>query len=273
MLDACVTQGAGLQGLSTQAAPRLVVMASHDDRPSELPLLWSLCAAWSDLGYPVVVLDATQVESPANPGLQQLIAPRSRPEDMPHDAMDTAWSIYPAATGLRQLCAASQGQESTAPLEALAQLFQNYDVVLLYANAGTLASSLPGSPIEPLLAVSTNERSVLTAYQALKQLLLNGRLQPTIVSMVNASDQSSLASGRNLNKSLQGCAMNFLGQQITTLSVDMQENDEEAPRDVNRLALRLLESGMPRQTDATMSSWHQAMNQAMNDNDIGKRSH
>jgi len=269
MLDACVTQGAGLQGLSTQASPRLVVMASHDDRPSELPLLWSLCAAWSELGYFAVVLDATQSESPSNPGLQQLLAPSGRPEDMPHETMDTAWSIYPAAIGLRQLCAASQGQEDTAPFEALEQLFQNYDVVLLYANAGMLATNLPGSHIEPLLAVSTNERSVLTAYQAMKQLLLNGRLQPTIVSMVDASDQNSLAWARNLNKSLQGCAMNFLGQQITTLSVDMRQDDEEAPRDVNRLALRLLENGMPRRPDATMSAWQQAMN----DNDIGKRSH
>ena len=142
MLDACVTQGAGLQGLSTQASPRLVVMASHDDRPSELPLLWSLCSAWSELGYFAVVLDATQSESANNPGLQQLLAPSSRPEDMPHEAMDTVWSIYPAAIGLHQLCAASQDRENTAPFEALEQLFQHYDVVVLYANAGVLAANL-----------------------------------------------------------------------------------------------------------------------------------
>ena len=267
MLDACVTQGAGLQGLSTQASPRLVVMASHDDRSSELPLLWSLCSAWSELGYFPVVLDATQNESSSNPGLQQLLAPSGRQEDMPHETMETVWSIYPAAIGLRQLCAAPQ-DEGTAPFEALAQLFQSHDVVLLYANADVLASALPGSPVEPLLAVSTNERSVLTAYQALKRLLLNGRLRPTIVSMVDTSDQNSLASARNLNKSLQACAMNFLGQQITTLSVDMHEEDE-APRDVNRLALRLLESGMPRPTDTTLPRWPEVMS----DNGVGKRSH
>lgn len=270
MLDACVTQGAGLQGLSSQTSPRLVVMASHDDRPSELPLLWSLCAAWSDLGYPVVVLDATQAESPANSGLQQLLNPNGRPEDMPREATDTAWSIYPAAIGLRQLCTASQhADDNAAPLEALEYLFQSYDVVLLYANAHMLASSLPDSSIEPLLAISTNERSVLTAYQALKQLVLNGRLQPTIVSMVDASDQSSLAWCHNMNKSLQGCAMNFLGQQITTLSVDMQQADEDAPRDVNRLALRLLESGMPRRPASATPPRHRTMS----DNDSGKRSH
>lgn len=269
MLDACVTQGAGLQGLSAQASPRLVVMASHDDRPSELPLLWSLCAAWSDLGYFVVVLDATQTESPTNPGLQQLLTPSGRPEDMPHEAMDTAWSIYPAALGLGQLCTASQHTVDAAPLEELEHLFQNYDVVLLYANADMLASSLPDSSIEPLLAISTNERSVLTAYQALKRLLLNGRLHPTIVSMVDTSDQNSLACGHKMNKSLQGCAMNFLGRPISTLSVDMQQTDENAPRDVNRLALRLLESGMPRRSNSVMPTRHRAMN----DNDNGKRSH
>lgn len=270
MLDACVTQGSGLQGLSSQASPRLVVMASHDDRPSELPLLWSLCAAWSDLGYFVVVLDATQTESPANPGLQQLLAPSGRPEEMPREAMDSAWSIYPAALGLGQLCTASQHAGDAAPLEELEHLFPNYDVVLLYADAGMLASSLPDSAIEPLLAVTTNERSVLTAYQALKLLLLNGRLQPTLVSMVDATDQSSLASARNMNRSLQGCAMNFLGRQVTTLSVDMQQADGDAPRDVNRLALRLLESGMPRRPEASQPTTRY---RAMNDNDSGKRSH
>lgn len=266
MLDACATQGAGLQGLSVQASPRLVVMASHDDRPSELPLLWSLCAAWTDLGYPVVVLDATQAESPTNPGLQQLLNPSSRPEDMPREAMDTVWSIYPAAIGLQQLCAASQQTCDVTPFDELEHLFQNYDVVLLYANVDLLTTGLPDSSIEPLLAISTNERSVLTAYQAVKQLLLNGRLRPTIVSMVDASDQRSLASGRNMNKSLQGCAMNFLGRQITTLSVDMQQADEDAPRDVNRLALRLLESGMPCRSGSTR-------HRAMSDNDSGMRSH
>jgi hypothetical protein len=269
MLDACATQGAGLQGLSVQTSPRLVVMASHDDRPSELPLLWSLCAAWTDLGYPVVVLDATQTESPANPGLQQLLNPSGRPEDMPHDTMDTAWSIYPAALGLRQLCAVSQHHGEATPLDELDHLFPNYDVVLLYVNADMLATSLPGSTIEPLLAISTNKRSVLTAYQALKQLLLNGRLQPTIVSMVDASDQSSLTCGRNMSQSLQGCAVSFLGRQITTLSVDIQQTDEEAPRDVNRLALRLLESGMPCHPDSVTPTRHRALN----DNDSGKRSH
>jgi hypothetical protein len=243
MLEACATQGAGLQGLAAQTVPRLAVMASHDDRPSELPLLWNLCAAWSELGYTVVVLDATQTESQASPGLLQLLDPATRAEDMPRDDdLTMAWSIYPAAAGLRALCANAQAGD-TAPLDLLSQQFHHYDVVLLYANAGLLAASLTGSGVAPLLAVSTNGRSVLTAYQAMKQLLLNGRLQPTVVSLVDASDQESLASARNMVRSLQGCATNFLGQQVTALNVDMRpDNMAETPRDISRLALRLLES-------------------------------
>jgi len=75
MLETGLHQGAGLQGLASHTAPRLVVMASHGDRASELPLLWDLCAAWTELGYPVVVLDATHSETPQQPGLQQLLDP------------------------------------------------------------------------------------------------------------------------------------------------------------------------------------------------------
>lgn len=269
MLEIGLHQGAGLQGLAPQTAPRLVVMASHGDRASELPLLWDLCGAWTELGYPVAVLDATHSESPQQPGLLQLLDPHCRTEDLPCETADMAWSIYPAAQGLRQLFGDTDQTGHTQAMEQLEQLFQNYDVVMLYAPASQLATSLAGSGIAPLLAVSATGSSVLTAYQALKSLLINGQLQPTIVSMVDASSQSSKTCGQNLNKSLQECARSFLGRQVTALCVDMQPTSDPAARDVNRLALRLLESSTAQPWNRALPDWQPTMN----DNDNGMRSH
>lgn len=259
MLETGFHQGAGLQGLASHTAPRLVAMASHGDRASELPLLWDLCAAWTELGYPVVVLDATHSETPQQPGLQQLLDPRSRSEELPRETADMAWPIYPAGLGLRQLFAGADRTGYAQPMGQLEQLFQNYDVVLLYAPAALLAERLPGSGIAPLLTVSATGSSVLTAYQAIKSLLINGRLQPTIVSMVDTSDQSSKTCGLNLNKSLQDCARSFLGQQVNTLCVDMRATSDPALRDVNRLALRLLESGAMQSWEDARPGWHATM--------------
>lgn len=269
MLDSCVNQGAGLQSLGAPMSPRLVVMASHEDQPSELPLLWQLCRAWSALGYPVIVLDATQTESANQPGLQQLLDAQGRSQEGPGEVQDTEWAIYPAAAGLRQLCEGAPRPGDAATLTALTQLFPRYDVVLLYVNAATLATSLPDSGIEPLLAVCPNERSVLTAYQALKLLLINGRLQPTIVSMLASNDTEQHANGAGPNKSLQGCAMSFLGRQITTLTVDLQASDDQVAPDIDRLALRLLECGVAPPASATAVAWQQRLS----DNVSGKRSH
>lgn len=265
MLETGVHQGMGLQGLAPQAAPHLVVLASHEDRACELPLLWDLCEAWTELGYPVVVLDGTQPESAEQPGLQQLLDPHSRPNERPRPSLDSAWAIYPARHGLSQLA-----QQTSAPLNALSQLFAQHDVVLLYMPADALAEQLEGQGIEPLLAVSTQERSVLTAYQAVKMLLVKGRLQPTLVSLVDGRDPDSLSHSARLQNSLQGCAMSFLGRRVTALQVDTGAASDPSRRDVNRLALRLLESGPPGRYDSCM------LNTPVNPTDepvSGKRSH
>ena len=255
MLEACLTQGAGLHALALQQpAPRIVAMASHGDRQSELPLLCSLCTTWTELGYSVIVLDATMAESASGPGLQQL---------MDDPACDTSacgqyhasWPIVPSALGMEQLCLGAQGVgEGRSRLQQLGRLFRNYEIVLVYASAQNLASYLPGSGMEPLLAVSTKGMSVLSAYQCLKHLLINGRLQPTIVAVMDESNQNSLASGSSMCRSLQDCAMTFLAHQVTPLPVCIPSMD-----DMHRLALRLLESAfsLAPTTPSLMASSHQ----------------
>lgn len=237
MLEAYVNQASGLRVQATVPAPRIVMMASHGDRPSELPLLNDLCTTWTVLGYAVVVLDATMAETDNDPGLQQLLA-SSRHAGLA-GGNHSVWPILPAASGFEQLClneAAMTGGES--PLQLLGNVFRNYEIVLVYASAENLASCLPDSGIEPLLTFSTGSVSRLSAYQALKQLLLIGRLQPTIVAVMNESDPNGLASGHSMCKSLQDCALTFLGHRLTSLTVS------RASDDMSSLALRLLEKAL-----------------------------
>jgi hypothetical protein len=244
MLEACLTQGAGLHTLAVPPGPRVVAMASHGDRHSELPLLCSLCTTWTELGYPVVVLDATLAESDSGPGLQQLMNdPACHTETCAQ--LHASWPIVPAALGLQQLCLETRGTGGGASrLQPLGRLFQDYEIVLVYASAQNLAVYLPDSGIEPLLAVSTKGMSVLSAYQSLKQLLKIGRLQPTIVAVMDESDQSSLASSSSICKSLQDCAKAFLAYQITPLPICVPSMDGQPFDDMHRLALRLLEGAL-----------------------------
>jgi len=264
MLDVFLHQGSGLRAHAAQSAPRIVAMASHGDRQSELPLLSDLCTAWTDLGYLVVVLDATVAESDNFPGLRQLLG--SGGHTHAADESHAIWPIVPAALGLEHLRLNDVDMAGDkSPLQHLGSVFKNYDIVLVYASAENLASYLPDSGIEPLLTLSTRGVSRLSAYQALKRLLIIGRLQPTIVAVMNESDPNGLASGHSTCKSLQDCAMTFLGRHVTSLTVS------RASDDMSRLALRLLEKALSlgQKVSALTDSYHQRMS---NDNHLA-RSH
>lgn len=248
MLDDFHHQGAGLRSIMPATAPRVIAVTSHGDPSSELPLLWSLCASWTDLGYSVAVLDATSAESETNPGLKQLLEATYWQADA--QAEQTSWVVHPAAQGFERLC--NQNDDGKLPLQSLASLFHQHDVIVIFAPAAFFATFFPDSGIQPLLAVSTNEISVLTAYHALKQMLLNARLRPTIISIV--SDLTRSASTLSMNKSLQDCAMTFLGHQLNTLTVHVPSADAGTSDDTKSLALRLLENAVPLYRTATVES-------------------
>ncbi len=241
MLEICVNQGAGLRGIAKQAAPRVIAMASHGDQQGELPLLWSLCSTLVDFGYPVAVLDATTVESTNNPGLEQLMNDAYWPGDLSSEAL--SWSVIPAALGLKRLGARKPG--SGLPLDQLSGLFQSFGVIVVYARADVLTLVLPDSGIEPLLTVSPAKMSPVTAYQALKQMLLDAKLRPTIASVMH----EPVTIGAKLNNSpvenLQKCAMTFLGYRLDSLVIRASQPMDRPSDDMHRLALRLLENAMP----------------------------
>jgi hypothetical protein len=252
MLDAFLHQGSGLRVHAAQSVPRIVAMASHGDRQSELPLLSDLCTAWTDMGYLVVVLDATMAESDNFPGLQQLLG--SCGHTHAAEATHAIWPIFPAALGLEHLRLKDEDMAGDrSPLQHLGSVFRNYDIVLVYASAKNLASYLPDSGIEPLLTFSARGVSRLSAYQAVKQLLIIGRLQPTIVAVMNAADPNGLASGHSMCKNLQDCAMTFLGRHVASLTIS------RASDDMSRLALRLLEKALSLglSVSALTDSYHQ----------------
>lgn len=241
MLETCVNQGVGLQGIGLHAAPRVIAMASHGSQEGELPLLWSLCSTLVDFGYPVAVLDATTTESPDNPGLAQLLDHGGwHGED--HDSLRSC-SVIPAALGLQRLC--TQNPAQGALLDPLGGLLQNFGVIVIYACADVLTLLLPGTGIEPLLTVSSLKTSPVSAYRALKQMLLNAKLRPTMASIVSEPFLNASMTESTPIKNLQECAMTFLGYRLDSLAVHTQQPGERRSDDMSRLALRLLENAMP----------------------------
>ena len=240
MLEMCVNQGAGLSRMGFQAAPRVMAMASHGNQQGELPLLWSLCTTLVDFGYPVAVLDATTTESTENPGLDQLLDDACWQDDQ---SEPLSWSVIPAALGLQRLV--NQPAAIEFALDPLGGLFQNFGVILIYAGADVLSRLLPGSGIEPLLTVSPVKMSAITAYQALKHMLLNAKLRPTVANITSAQFSTSSMASQSSVKNLQDCAMTFLDYRLESQPVQAMKQHDCHSDDMNRLALRLLENAMP----------------------------
>lgn len=239
MLDASLHQTTGLHELFIQPAQHVIVMTSNGDWHGELPLLWSLCSAWSDMGYTLAVLDATISESENNPGLQQLMDNMRLPAGTGLDQVN--WAIVPAAIGLTQLGGSASPDAAPTSLQTLSHLFDSYEIIVIYASAQNLAACLPDTGLEPLLPLSINTLSIVPAYQALKHLMLKGRLHATTVTVVDTANPMDLLAAQHVNQRLQDCAFNFLGQHIDTLTAPSQPLDELAADDIKTLALRLLE--------------------------------
>ena len=248
MLDTSLHQTTGLHELFIQPAQHVIVMASNGDWNGELPLLWNLCSAWSSMGYTLAVLDATTTESDNNPGLQQLM------DNMQIPAGDAQahvnWAIFPAALGLAQLSDYLSPSDATTPLKALGHLFDNYEIIVIYASVQNLAACLPDTGVEPLLPLSINTVSIVPTYQALKHLMIKGHLHATTVTVVDTSNPMHLLSAQHVNQRLQDCAFNFLGQHISTLTAPSQPLDDLVADDIKTLALRLLERAVSVRADA-----------------------
>ena len=234
MHDQPIHQATGLGAHMRHPASRLVAMVSYGSERAELPLLWRLCLAWVDLGYPVTVLDAGTRESSGNPGLEQMLDfPFGQPPGLQDES---AWRVIPAASGLRALALAGK---TLVDIEGrLTSLCTEDSVVVAYANAETLVPLLQGSFVQPVLVASSAPDSLLAGYLALKRLLSVHGIDPLVI------DQSARAPGHQPSpaKTLQECTRNYLNYDLKVAHLLCAADDAPAAPDLQRLALRVLES-------------------------------
>lgn len=252
MRERPTNQAAGLLELAGPQGPRLMAMVSHGDEQSELLLLWRLCSSLVNFGYAVTVLDATTRESESNPGLEQLLEYAYWRGAEHLNAPE--WTVMPAAMGLQSLAEMPERKEQS--LQHLGRLFQHEGALILYGKADWLVPLLSGSGLKPLLAVAPMKTSLLTSYQALKVLLLKGRLEPTIVNMVQERNAALPVNTRTVAASLTDCARNFLGYEVNALNIATPSDDDRPCVGIQHLALRMIESAVPLESDVlgTLSS-------------------
>lgn len=239
MLEHYANQASGLLGLGSQPGPRLIAMVSHGDEQAELPLLWQLCLSLVNFGYAITVLDATTPESEANPGLEQLLGDVHWRGDSARDT--PAWAVIPSARGIQTL--AGQGPQAQS-LHQLRPLFPPEGVVVLYCNVDWMLPLLSTWRMEPLLAVSPLQSSLLTSYMALKRMLITGTLKPTIVNMLQDAHQHPARPLLSASTGLSACAKRFLGYDCKALDIREQRDESQPSAAVQSLALRLLENSV-----------------------------
>ena len=237
MLESCVNQAAGLQSLALQRVPRLIAVTSHGQQQGELPLLWGLCSSWVNMGLSVIVLDGHATETVNNPGLAQLL---SNPLDRPttDDDNPVSWSVIPAAQGLSSL------SRHGFLASSVGELFKAYAVVLVSADAGCLVQLLRGCALAPLVVVPPAKAASITAYQALKHLLLNGQLRPTVANIVVDANTMMPMPPSSPAHNVMNCASNYLGYSAKPLTITASARADRSQDDITRLAMQLLESAV-----------------------------
>lgn len=230
-------QATGLAAHLRHPASRLVAMVNYGAERAELSLLWRLCLAWVELGYPVTVLDAGSRESPDNPGLEQILEFHFTQKYGPQD--DSTWRVIPAALGFSGLISAGK---SLLDIEnVLVNLCPEDGVVVAYATAETLVPLMQGSKTHPILVASPAPDALLASYMALKRLLSVKNLGPLVI------DQSTETSVRRANpaKTLADCTKNYLHCDLKVVHLNCAPDDAPPASDMQRLALRVLESAHP----------------------------
>jgi hypothetical protein len=262
-------QGEGLRLTASSETPRLLCVVQQGDRKAELGVMWQICTAIHRLGYPLGMLDATEVETGDNPGLQGMLAHgyRAQTDGNP------AWPIFPAAHGLRQLTrswslqASPQARPATAS-GTLQRLFADFGALVIYADAETLADVMPLAQSCPVLALSLEMPSLLSTYRSLKQLTRLGAIRTaTVVTVDTPGSTPQLA--RSIVKSLQNCTMKYLHCTLSHFDVSTR-SETDKPSDVMRkLVMQMLDhsaadpyalsghpSGQPRSAAMPMSWSH-----------------
>lgn len=235
MREPAISQAAGLMDMGTRGGTRLMAMVCHGDEQAELPLLWMLCAALTNLKYQVTVLDGTKQESQDNPGLEQILD-YSYWQAAAADNL-APWGILPARQGLHTLAATSTPASWISALQS-SPLHAPNAVVIVYAPADLLAGMSIQSGVTPLLALSSGKTSLMTSYLALKRLLINTHRVPTIAhvhSRTLAAEEPEVVA-----RCLRDCARQFLHVEIDMHRLRLGDGPAQAHADIESLLQLLL---------------------------------
>lgn len=203
----------------------------------ELPLLWRLCQTWAELNYSVTVLDAGTLESASNPGLEQVLElSMSQP---PGSLDESTWRVIPAAHGLKRLLSA--GKSMLDIENRLIALCPDDGVVIVYAPAEVLSPLLRNTRVQPVVIASTEPDAVLACYLALKRMLSVPGLEPLLIDI--AGNKPHLR--QSAAQLLADCTLNYLNHPLQVVRLNTANDDTPPPADLQRLALRVLESAQP----------------------------
>ncbi|MBS0508196.1 MAG: hypothetical protein JSR53_12525 [Proteobacteria bacterium] len=238
LLDSAIHQAMGLHSITPQRELRLLPVVSQAGDGPWLEMLWQLCSHLQRLGYPVVVLDGTALESHHSPGLAQLLGTRPWPgaEALDSAAAGTALAVLPAARGLAALAGQAALGHGGA-LQRLQPLLRAYAAVVLYAPPEQLAPLLHGSASTPLVMTGPGAQGMVRSYRQIKHLALHAGVRCTVAAIVPPHVQLQPRQTAEALATLQRSAHRHLGQQIHTTQVAAAR-----AQDIQRLALQLLEN-------------------------------
>lgn len=223
MLDSA-NQSSGLQSAAWHELQ--VCAIAHSATAPGSGLLWPLSAQLQQLGYPVLVLDASQAETAAAPGLRDLLADPAWHAAMlgPRPA-EASVAALPAALGLSQLDG----------LEQLLPYARRYAVVLIHAPVEQLAPLLQGHAMRPLLPLDMQPRGMVRSYRQIKHLALHAGLPSIVAAAAAAHEPFARRHADTLMASLAQCAERHL-----RLAPLCTRADPALAQDMRRLALLLL---------------------------------
>lgn len=257
LLDTALHQATGLHSYTPQQDLRLLAVLSQPGSGPWLEMLWQLCSSLQRLGYPVVVLDGTALESASAPGLEQLLRPAPWPGAETLAASGATLAVVPAARGLARLARQSE-REGSAALQRLQPLFRAYALVVLHAPPEQLAPLLHGSASVPLIMTGSGAQGMVRSYLQLKHMALHAGVRCTVASILTPQQPARQRQTAEALDTLQRSAHAHLGLQIHTTTVAA-----ERAQDIQRLALQLLENACT--IDAAvplLSSHHSSSNAA-----------
>ncbi len=241
MFEAGLDQSAGLRRQMPQPVLRLVPVIRHSSGEPELRLLWQLCQGFVEQGLSVAVLDTDSPETDETPGLLQILSDQCSPSEVADLALP--WTIVPAALGWRELT--RTGQLDAHGRETLGEHFSPFGMLLAYGSAARLGPALANTGVRPLVPVAPEPRHMLSAYQAMKVLMEQALLMPSVAIMVTEPTQTVVMRALQARKTLQNCFTRHMGCYLDSMTVKSFTDDEVAGRDIQMLALRLMENAIP----------------------------